>query len=142
MHGLAARAAAVVATVYTALIQLFSPTSLAYRAAGESIWIDLINVGLLMIASVALADLVWRDILRLGLIFPSFPMRQRHQICVWVYAAMSAGFFIRAFIATGEKSVALQAGSYYIFFGAVIAIESVALALKERQECQQESKDA
>lgn len=139
-HGVAARAFAVVASVYTACLQLFSTTSLAYRAAGDSDIADAINIVVLLIAAVGAADLIWHDFMRRGLIWPSFPMRKRHQVCVAVYAALAGAFGVRAFIVAGDASIALQAGTYYVLIAAAIALEAYALAKEERTEpCRNES---
>jgi hypothetical protein len=134
LHGTAARFLIVVGSAYTACLQLFSSTSLAYRAAGDGWLIDVINIAVLIIAAVGAADLVWHDILRRGLIWPSFPMRQRHQACVAVYAMLAGAFGIRAFIVPGDSEIALQVGAYYVLFTAGIAIEAAAMAFEQREE--------
>ena len=142
LHAFIARSFAVVASFYTAFLQLFSESSLAYRAAGDSVWPDAVNVAVIVIASVALADLVWRDILRRGLILPSLPARKRHQFCVMVYMALASAFGIRAFIVAGDAAIALQVGSYYILVSALIAAEAYAIAKEERSPCPSESDSA
>ena len=136
------RGFAVVASLYTAMLQLISPTSLAYRAAGDSIAADAVNFIVLGLALVAGADLLWRDILRRGLIWPSFPMERRHQICVMVYSSLAGAFGIRAFLAAGDIKVALQAGTYYVLIAALIAMEAYATAREERLVCRTESASA
>lgn len=133
------RAFAVVASLYTAMLQLTSPMSLAYRAAGDSIAADAVNLVVLGLALVAGADLLWRDILRRGLIWPSFPMQRRHHICVLVYSSLASAFGIRAFLAAGDISVALQAGTYYVLIASLIAMEAYATAKEGRQICPTES---
>jgi hypothetical protein len=133
MHGIAARLLIVAASLWTAGLQLFSPSSLAFRAAGDSQVLDAINVVILGIAGLAAVDLLWHDLLRRGLIWPSFPERKRHHICVAVYSALAAAFGIRAFIAAGELSTALQVGSYYVLIAAGIAMEAAAIANEDRK---------
>jgi len=134
MHSTAARGAIVTASIYTALLQLFSATSLAYRAAGDSWLIDLMNVGVLAVAGVAAADLLWRDILHRGLIWPSFDPIRRHHICVSVFSALSAAFAVRAFVAAGEISSSLQVGAYYLLMCGWPATEAAAIAHEKREE--------
>ena len=142
LHAIAARGAIITASVFTAALQLFSPSSLAYRAAGSGIIIDAVNVIVLALASVALADLVWRDILDKGLILPRLPTHWRHQFCVGLYSALAGAFAIRAFLATGgDLSAIVQAGAYYVLLSAWIATEAAAIAHEERKECRTLSKD-
>ena len=143
LHSVAARLLIVVASLYTAALQLFSTSSLAYRAAGAGWLIDAINWGVLGLAGIAAADLVWRDFMRKGLILPSVPGHTRHQFCVGLYSALAGAFAIRAFIAfDGETSAVLQVGTYYVLISAGIAIEAAAIAHEERQECRTPSESA
>ena len=132
MHGAVARSLIVVASLWTAGLQLFSPTSLAYRAAGDGLMIDAINVVVLLLATLAGADVLWREVLRRGLIWPSFPDQTRHHICVFVYAALAWAFGIRAFIAAGDPRTVLQVGGYYTLVSVIIAFEALALAKEKR----------
>ncbi len=104
--------------------------------------IDAINVAVLLIAGLALADVVWHDLMRKGLIWPSFPNRSRHQICVWVYMALASAFGIRAFIAAGDPVASLQVGAYYVLLAAGITMEAIALSKEERSQCQPTSDSA
>jgi hypothetical protein len=133
MHAIAARMLIVVASMWTAALQLFSPTSLAYRAAGDGQIIDAINVIVLCVAAVAAADLIWHDLLQRGLILPKFPARRRHHVCVWVYSTLAAAFGVRAFVASGDAATAAQVGLYYVLIAAGIAMEAVALANEKRE---------
>jgi hypothetical protein len=145
LHGTAARAIIVIASLWTAGLQLLAPGSLAYRAAGDGWLIDAINLAVLCIAGLAAADVLWHDILRRGLILPGFPAQTRHQVCVWVYSALAAAFAIRAFIATGDTGTALQVGGYYVLIAAGILLEALALANEQREEqpsCRSESDSA
>jgi hypothetical protein len=140
LHAFISRGFAVVASLYTAGLQLLSTSSLAYRAAGDSVVADAVNVVVIVLALVALADLVWRDLLGRGLILPRLPMPVRHQLCVLVYAALAGAFGIRAFIVAGDAGIALQVGSYYILVSALIAAEAYATAKEEREPpCPRES---
>jgi hypothetical protein len=140
MHSIAARLLIVVASVYTALLQLFSPTSLAYRAAGDGWLIDAVNVLVLCLSGIALADLIWRDVLNKGLILPGIRVSVRHQLCVATYSALASAFAVRAFVASsGEWSAVWQVGSYYLLIAAGIAVEAAAIANEERQECRTDS---
>ena len=132
LHGISARFLIVVASMWTAGLQLLSPSSLAYRAAGDGYVIDAINIVILVIAAVAAADVIWHDILRKGLVWPSFPAQKRHRICVMVYVALAGAFGIRAFIASGDVHSALQVGSYYVLIAAGIALEAAALSDESR----------
>lgn len=134
LQGTIARGLIVIASLWTAGLQLFAPASLAYQAAGPGVVIDLVNIGVLALAGLALADLVWHDILGRGLVWPSFPHRQRHMICVWVYTQLAAAFGIRAFVAAGDPSTVIRVGAYYVLLSAFIAAEAYALADEQREE--------
>lgn len=134
LQGTIARGLIVIASIWTSALQLFAPTSLAYQAAGSGVIIDFVNVIVLALAGLAALDLLWHDILRRGLVWPSFPHRQRHQICVWVYSLLAAAFGIRAFIAAGEPSTVIRVGMYYVLLSAFIAAEAYALADEQREE--------
>ena len=135
LHSISSRLLIVVASMYTAALQLFSPASLAYRAAGDGWVIDMVNVIVLALAGIAAGDLLWRDILRKGLILPRVNVHTRHQFCVGLYSALSAAFAVRAFVALdGETSAVLQVGTYYVLISAGIAIEAAAIAHEQRQE--------
>jgi hypothetical protein len=144
LHSISARALIVAASLWTAGLQLFSPTSLAYRAAGDSVLIDLVNCAVLALGGLAAADLIWRDILGLGLIWPSFDEHKRHHICVATYTALAGAFAMRAFIsAGGETSTVLQVGTYYLLVAAGIAVEAAAIANEERDyPCRTHSENA
>jgi hypothetical protein len=134
LHSIAARSLIVVASLWTAGLQLFSPTSLAYRAAGNSVLIDIVNWAVLALSGVAAADLLWRDILGRGLIWPSFDEHKRHHICVATYTALAGAFAMRAFVAAGgDTSTVLQVGTYYLLVAAGIAVEAAAIANEERE---------
>jgi hypothetical protein len=135
LHAIAARVLIITASVYTASLQLFSTTSLAYRAAGNSWLIDTINVLVLLLAGIALADVLWRDMLNRGLILPSIPGHIRHRLCVTVYMSLAAAFGVRAFIASGnDLSAMLQVATYYVFLSGGILIEAAAIAHEDRKE--------
>lgn len=132
-HSLSARFLIVVASAWTAGLQLFSPSSLAFRAAGDGHIIDAVNVAIFFITAVAAADLLWHDLLRRGPIWPSFPARQRHHVCVVVYSTLAGAFALRAFVASGELGSALQVGLYYVLIAAGIAMEAYAIADENRK---------
>jgi hypothetical protein len=134
LHSIAARVIIIASSVWTAGLQLFSSSSLAYRAAGPGVVIDLVNVAVLCISALALADVVWHDTMRRGLLWPSFPCRLRHRICIWVYTSLAAAFAVRAFVATGDPAAAFQVGGYYVLISAGIIIEAAAIAHEHRQE--------
>jgi hypothetical protein len=133
LHSISARALIVVASAYTSALQLFSTTSLAYRAAGDSVLIDAVNWVVLSLAGLAGADLIWRDILRRGMIFPKFDAHRRHHICVATYSMLASAFAVRAFIASGgDVGTVFQVGGYYLLMAAGIAVEAAAIAQEER----------
>jgi hypothetical protein len=144
LHSIAARVLIIASSVWTAALQLFSTTSLAYRAAGPGLTIDVVNVIVLCISALAVADVVWHDVLRRGLVWPSFPRKARHRICVWVYTSLAGAFAIRAFVATGDTAAALPVGGYYVLLAVGIAVEAAALAHEQRDDatCQQAPGDA
>ena len=135
LHAIAARILIMVVSFYTAYLQVAAPTSLAYRAAGDGWLIDAINVAVIGMAGFALADLIWRDILRKGLILPSVPGLLRHRVCVLLYSALASAFAIRAFVATGsDTSAVLHVGAYYLLVAAGIVVEAAAIAHEKRHE--------
>ena len=139
MHGVAARALIIVASLWTAGLQLFSPSSLAYRAAGDSWLIDAVHWAVLGITGLAAVDLLWKDVFRRGLVWPSFPAHARHHVCVATYSALAGAFAVRAFIAAGDSAAVLQVGIYYVLIAAGIAVEAAAIASEERQACHTDS---
>lgn len=135
LHAISARVLIITASGYTAALQLFSTNSLAYRAAGDGLLIDLVNVLVLLLAGVALADVLWRDTLNRGLILPSIHGIIRHRICVGVYMSLAAAFAVRAFIASGSDIAAVaQVAAYYVLVSGGILIEAAAIAHEEREE--------
>ena len=142
LHSISARVLIVVASLWTACLQLFSPSSLAYRAAGDSWLIDAVNWAVLGLAGLAAADVIWRDILRRGLILPSINAHTRHHVCVAVYSALAWAFAMRAFIAAGDPSTVLQVGAYYVLIAAGIAAEAAAIASEERKPTCRSASDA
>lgn len=134
LHSTIARGVIVVASIWTASLQLFDTTSLAYRAAGASVVIDGVNVAVLCLAALAAADVLWHDVLRRGLLWPSFPPRERHRVCVWVHALLAAAFGIRAFVAAGDMSTVIKVGAYYVLLAVFIAGEAYALSDEQREE--------
>jgi hypothetical protein len=133
VHATIARGIIATASLWTAVLQTFSTTSLAYKAAGESLVIDAVNVIVFFLALFAAADVVWSGILRRGYIWPSFPAKARNHICVATYTALSAAFGVRAFIASGEIFAALHIGLYYVMLAAFIAAEAYAIANENRK---------
>jgi hypothetical protein len=132
IHATAARVLIIAASAWTAGLQLWAPSSLAYRAAGDSMLIDAMNWVVLALAGVAVADVVWCGILRRGLILPRIPTLTRHHLCVALYSALAGAFAVRAFIATGDPRAALPVGAYYVLVAAGIAIEAAAIAHEQR----------
>lgn len=133
LHGIAARAAILAASTWTAGLQLWGTRSLAYAAAGPSALIDAINVGVLALAALGWADLLWHDI-RGRLIWPSFPVHHRHTVCVYLYAALALAFGVRAFLAAGDAQAVLVVGTYYVVFAVVAMLEPLALLREQRKE--------
>jgi hypothetical protein len=136
LHGKSARAAILAASTWTAVIQLWITTSLAYKAAGPGVLIDWMNIVLLALSLFGWVDLFWRDLLG-KTIWPSFSPRLRHYVCVYLYSALALGFGVRAFTAAGEdwRSV-LLVGSYYLLFSLAAMLEPYALMREDRKDQQ------
>lgn len=133
LHALSARGGALTASTWTAGLQLWSPSSIAFRAAGDGTLIDAVNVGLLVLCAIGWTDLIWHD-LRGRLLLPSFNPYLRHRICVGLFSALAAGFGIRAFIASGrDLTTLLTVGGYYLIFAGWVWVEAKALVAEERK---------
>lgn len=131
-HAIAARWSILAASTWTAVIQLWSPTSLAYRAAGDSFLIDAINAVLLVLCAVGWADIVWRD-MRGRLLLPRLSPELRHAACVALYSALGVGFLARGFIASGHDiTVVVTVGVYYVLAGIGALFEAKALVDEDR----------
>lgn len=132
VYSLASRLLALTMAGWTAAFVLFSPSSLAAKVAGESDANHVINVFILGCCTLGLADLVWHDI-RGRLIWPSFPRRYRHHICVLLYATLAGLTGARAFVAAGSDTASVMAlGAYYLMCAVGIGLIAVALALEPR----------
>lgn len=132
LYGVAARVLALTMAAWTAGLVLFSPTSIAARVAGDNLAGDVLNAGILLVCALGWADIIWHDI---GgrLIWPSFPGRWRHKICVLTYSVLAGLTGLRAFVAAGsDRWEVLFLGTYYLTCAIGIALVAVAIALEPR----------
>jgi hypothetical protein len=117
-------------STWTAALQLWVPTSVAARAAGESSVMDVMN----MIA-LALCALGWLDILvhDIGgrLLLPRISMRLRHQVCVALYSALGLAYWVRSFVSSEQATFTLQVGALYLIVGAFAMAAAAAIARED-----------
>ena len=132
LHAVVARGLILTQATWTACLQLFSPTSVAYRAAGDGILIDYINVFVLLLCALGWADLLWHDLMG-KLLWPSFPAKWRHQVCIWLYILLAGAYGIRAFVAAGDQNFVIQVGLLYVIAAVWIMAEAVAIAMENRK---------
>jgi len=128
-YSTAARWLALSAATFTAVLTLWSPTSVAARVAGESEFAELSSIFTLALCAIGWADVFWHDF-RGRLIWPGFPLASRHKVCVLLYMLLAATFFQRAFVSAG--GFAMLAPFYYLSMGAGIGITAIAVAVEER----------
>lgn len=130
MHALVARGLLLTVSTWTAALQLWSTTSLAARAAGDSGLLDAMNLLVLALCSIGWLDVVVHD---LGgrLLLPWIPMHWRHQVCVALYATIGLASAVRAFVAAGEPSIVVQVGTYYVLVSLFAMAEAGAIAQEE-----------
>jgi hypothetical protein len=134
LYSIASRVLALTMSGWTAALVLWSPSSLASRIAGENDLNHVINACILACCALGLADVLWHDI-RGRLIWPSFPARHRHRICVMLYAVLAGLTGMRAFVAVGSSdfNVAML-GAYYLMCAAGIGLIAVALTMEPRHD--------
>jgi len=130
-HALVARAAILVASGFTAGLQLFVESSLASRAAGDGSVMDALSYGVLALCGLGAADVVWHD-LRGRLIWPSFPAELRHRICASLYLLLGAAFAVRSFVAAGDPHAIVVSSIYYACFAAIAVGEAWCIAREQR----------
>jgi len=131
LHALVARGLLLTVSTWTAVLQLWSHSSIAARAAGDSVLIDAMNLLVLGLCSIGWLDVLVHD---LGgrLLLPSFPMHWRHQVCVALYAGIGLASGVRAFVAAGsDQSLVMQVGTYYVLVSLFAMAEAGAIAREE-----------
>jgi hypothetical protein len=130
LHALVARGLLLTVSTWTAVLQLWSTSSLAARAAGDSGLIDAMNMLVLALCAVGWLDVLVHDI---GgrLLLPQFPMSWRHQVCVALYACIGLASGVRAFVAAGEQSLVMQVGTYYVLVSLFAMAEAGAIARED-----------
>jgi hypothetical protein len=130
LHALVARGLLLTVSTWTAVLQLWSATSLAARAGGDSVLIDGMNLLVLGLCSIGWLDVLVHD---LGgrLLLPTFPLRWRHQACVALYAGIGLASGVRAFVAAGDQSLVMQVGTYYVLVSLFAMAEAGAIARED-----------
>lgn len=132
LSGVAARVLALSMAGFTAAFVLFSPASLAARAAGASEASEFVNIVILGICLLGWADVIWHDV-RGRLILPALPQSIRHHVCVVTYSALAGLTGVRAFVAAGsDRWEVLFLGAYYVLCAAGIGLVAVSIALDPR----------
>lgn len=125
LYALTSRWAALTVSAWSALLGLYG-----VRDGYELL--DGINAGILMLAVLGFADVVWHDI---GgrLIWPSLRECVRHRICVWVYSVLGAGWLVKAFAsaAGGVRDAMLMTG-FAVCMASICGLVAVALTLEQR----------
>ena len=130
MHAFVARGLLLTVSTWTASLQLWEATSIASRAAGGSVLIDIINLIVLGLCVIGWLDVIVHDI---GgrLLLPRFPARWRHQVCVALYACIGLAYGVRAFVASGEPSLVVQIGMLYLLVSMFALAEAGAIARED-----------
>lgn len=126
-HSIAARGTILTASTWTAILQLWSPSSLAHRAGGGGEFLESMNIAVLALCALGFADLLLHDLWR-RLLLPKAPAYWRAQVCVGLYSALGLAAGARAFVAAGDPSLALQVGAYYALLSAWTMAEALAIA--------------
>lgn len=129
LHAIVARGLLLTVSTWTAALQLWSATSIAARAAGDSWLLDGINVLVLGLCALGWLDVLAHDICG-RLLLPKLPMQWRHQICVALYSCIGLAYGVRAFVAVGEPSLVMQVGAFY-WLVAVFAISEAGAIARE-----------
>jgi hypothetical protein len=125
----AARWLSLTASTFTAVLTLWSPTSLASRVSENSDFIVWSSTFTLALCALGWADVFWHD-LRGRLILPSIDMNFRHKVCVLLYMLLAFSFLQRAFVSA--ENFALLVPLYYIMAGVGIGLTALAVAVEER----------
>lgn len=130
LHAFVARGLLLTVSAWTAALQLWSATSIAARAAGGSGLIDVMNMLVLGLCAIGWLDVLVHD---LGgrLLFPQFPPRWRHQVCVALYACIGLAYGVRAFVAAGEPALVVQIGMLYVLVSMFALAEAGAIARED-----------
>lgn len=130
LYALVARGLLLTVSTWTAALQLWSASSIAARAAGDSWLIDTMNVLVLGLCAIGWLDVLVHDI---GgrLLLPQFPPRWRHQVCVALYACIGLAYGVRAFVAAGEPSLVVQIGMLYVLVSMFALAEAGAIARED-----------
>jgi hypothetical protein len=117
-------------STWTAAFQLFVPSSIAARAAGDSIVMDAMNAVALALCALGWLDVVVHDI---GgrLLLPQIPMRLRHQVCVLLYSSLGLVYWVRSFVAAGEAEFTLPVGTLYLVVGGFALAAAAAIARED-----------
>jgi hypothetical protein len=130
LHAVVARGLLLTVSTWTAVLQLWSSTSLAARAAGDSGLLDGMNLLVLALCTLGWIDVIVHDI---GgrLLLPQLPWQWRHQVCVALYACIGLASGVRAFVAAGDQSLVMQVGTYYVLVSLFAMVEAGAIARED-----------
>lgn len=117
-------------STWTAALQLWSPTSIAARAAGDSIVMDAMNIIALGLCALGWLDVIVHDI---GgrLLLPGLPMRLRHQVCVLLYSSLGLAYWVRSFVSAEQTTFTLQVGVLYLVIGGFALAAAAAIARED-----------
>jgi hypothetical protein len=117
-------------STWSAALQLFEPTSVAARAAGNSPLMDIMNAIALGLCALGWADVLAHDI---GgrLLLPGLPMRIRHQVCVALYSALGLAYWVRSFVTAEHSALTLQVGAFYLVVGSFALAAAWAIAQED-----------
>lgn len=131
-YSTAARWLSLTVSTFTAMLTLWSPTSLAARVSGGSDFLTWSSIATLALCALGWSDVVWHDF-RGRLIAPRMDQVIRHKACVFIYMMLAFAFLQRAFVSATD--FALLVPVYYILAGLGIGLTAVAIAIEERSAC-------
>ena len=128
-YSTAARWLSLTVSTFTAMLTLWSPTSLAARVSGGSDFLVWSSAAVLALCVLGWADVAWHDF-HGRLIAPRLGQVVRHKACVLLYVLLAFSFLQRAFVSASD--FALLVPLYYVLAGAGIGLTAVAIAIEER----------
>lgn len=133
LHSLAARGVILTASAWTAGLQLWSTSSLAYRAGGGGEFIAAMNIIVLALCALGTVDVLLHDVGR-RLLLPMISSYWRAQVCVGLYSALGLAAGARAFVAMGDLAYMLPVGAYYVALSVWSMVEAAAIAADQPHE--------
>ena len=130
LYAVTARGLLLTISTWTAALQLWSPTSVAARAVGDSAVMDCMNFTVLALCALGWLDVLVHDI---GgrLLLPGLSLRLRHQVCVALYSSLGLAYWVRSFVSAEHSALTLQVGVLYLLVGAFAMVAALAIARED-----------